>query len=96
MSDIDKTDLPNGWLKVDLGTALLPRREKGLPSEYPDLPFIGMEHVEAHTMKILGTVPSGTMRSNANRVYSGDILYGRLRPYLNKVCMPTTEGFCSA
>ncbi len=96
MDNFDNTDLPVGWVATDLNEIIAPRREKGSPCQYPDLPFIGMEHVEAHTMKILGTVPSGTMRSNANRYYSGDVLYGRLRPYLNKVCMPGSEGFCSA
>ena len=81
---------------VTLGEVVTPRREKGLPSENPELPYIGLEHVEAHTMRILGTVPAGTMRSNANRFFAGDVLYSRLRPYLNKVCMPAFDGYCSA
>jgi type I restriction enzyme S subunit len=66
------------------------------PLDYPDLPFIGMEHVEAHSMRLLGTVPAGTMKSSAVRFKPGDVLYGRLRPYLNKVYRPTFEGLCSA
>jgi type I restriction enzyme S subunit len=66
------------------------------PSEHPDLPFIGMEHVEAHSMKLLGTVPAFTMKSSAVHFKPGDVLYGRLRPYLNKVYRPTFEGLCSA
>jgi type I restriction enzyme S subunit len=62
----------------------------------PDAPFIGMEHVEAHTMKLLGTVPASTMKSSAVHFKPGDVLYGRLRPYLNKVFRPTFEGLCSA
>ena len=73
-----------------------PRREKVTPAKFADLPFIGMEHIEAHTMRLLGTVPAGTMHSSANRFYSGDVLYGRLRPYLNKVYMPNFDGLCSA
>jgi type I restriction enzyme S subunit len=67
-----------------------------IPSECPNLPFIGMEHIEAHTMKLLGTAPAGSMRSAANRFYPGDVLYGRLRPYLNKVYKPSCTGLCSA
>ncbi|MBL8340220.1 MAG: restriction endonuclease subunit S [Rubrivivax sp.] len=66
------------------------------PADHPDLPFIGMEHVEAHTMKILGTVPAAQMKSAAVRFQPGDVLYGRLRPYLNKVVRPTFRGLCSA
>jgi type I restriction enzyme S subunit len=55
-----------------------------------------MEHIEAHTMKLLGTVPAGTMKSSAVYFQPGDVLYGRLRPYLNKVYRPDFEGLCSA
>jgi type I restriction enzyme, S subunit len=82
--------------KVKLGDIIKPRKEKVLPAEFPDMPFIGMEHVEAHTMRLLGTVPALTMRSAANRFYAGDVLYGRLRPYLNKVYKPQCDGLCSA
>ncbi len=79
-----------------LGDIVEPRREKVSPAKFTDLPFIGMEHIEAHTMRLLGTVPAGTMRSSANRFYKGDVLYGRLRPYLNKVYRPNFEGLCSS
>jgi type I restriction enzyme S subunit len=55
-----------------------------------------MENIEAHTMKLLGTVPAGTMKSSAVHFLPDDVLYGRLRPYLNKVYRPDFEGLCSA
>ncbi len=55
-----------------------------------------MEHIEAHTMKLLGTVPAGIMKSSAVHFQPDDVLYGRLRPYLNKVYRPDFEGLCSA
>ena len=79
-----------------LGEVVKPTRPRIKPSERPELPFIGMEHVEAHTMKLLGTVPAGTMKSSAVHFMPGDVLYGRLRPYLNKVYRPDFEGLCSA
>lgn len=82
--------------KIKLGDIIKPRKEKASPADFPDLPFIGMEHVEAHTMRLLGTVPASTMRSSANRFYAGDVLYGRLRPYLNKVYKTQFDGLCSA
>jgi type I restriction enzyme S subunit len=36
------------------------------------------------------------MRSNAVHFQSGDVMYGRLRPYLNKIYQPDFEGLCSA
>lgn len=79
-----------------LGEIFQPSRPRVSPADKPNLPFIGMEHVEAHTMKLLGTVPAGTMRSSSVHFQPGDVLYGRLRPYLNKVYRPDFEGLCSA
>ncbi len=79
-----------------LGEVVRPNRPRVKPEAMPDAPFIGMEHVEAHTMKLLGTVPASTMKSSAVHFKPGDVLYGRLRPYLNKVFRPTFEGLCSA
>ncbi len=81
---------------MPLGEIVKPSRPRVKPSDYPSLPFIGMEHVEAHSMKLLGTVPAATMKSSAVHFKPGDVLYGRLRPYLNKVYRPVFEGLCSA
>ena len=35
------------------------------------------------------------MMSSANAFKRGDVLYGRLRAYLNKVCQPNFDGLCS-
>jgi type I restriction enzyme, S subunit len=61
----------------------------------PKAKFIGMEQIEAHTMRLLGTVPAASMKSGANTFQSGDVLYGRLRAYLNKVYQPDFGGLCS-
>lgn len=79
-----------------LGEVVRPNRPRVKPESMPNAQFIGMEHVEAHTMKLLGTVPAATMKSSAVHFKPGDVLYGRLRPYLNKVFRPTFEGLCSA
>jgi len=81
---------------LPLGEVVRPTRPRVKPSDFPDLPFIGMEHIEAHSMKLLGTVPAATMKSSAVHFKPGDVLYGRLRPYLNKVHRPKFEGLCSA
>jgi type I restriction enzyme S subunit len=73
-----------------------PRKEKALPSNHPELPYVGLEHIEAHTAKLLGTVASAEMKSPANRFYQGDVLYSRLRPYLNKVWLADRDGLCSS
>ncbi|WP_216593340.1 restriction endonuclease subunit S [Cyanobium gracile] len=55
-----------------------------------------MDNVEAHTMRLLGSSASSEMKSASVHFQSGDVLYGRLRPYLNKVISPAFEGLASA
>ncbi|SFM30054.1 restriction endonuclease subunit S [Nitrosomonas communis] len=93
---VHKEVMGQGWEMRPLGEVVRPARPRVKPSEKPNLPFIGMEHVEAHTMRLLGTVRAGTMKSSAVHFQPGDVLYGRLRPYLNKVYRPDFEGLCSA
>lgn len=95
MSDAPSNSLPHGWAPASLGDVVEPRSGKALPSEAPEARFIGMEHVEAQTMRLLGTVPAITMKSTANVFQRGDVLYGRLRSYLNKVYQPDFGGLCS-
>src|SRR5687768_10134639 len=89
-------ELPEGWVAVplrDLGRPTRPRRD---PQAYPTLPYVGMEQVESHTQKLLGTLSARDMKSTAFHFQRGDILYGRLRPYLNRVICPDFEGLCSS
>lgn len=46
-------------------------------------------------MRLLGTVPAATMKSAASVFHPTDVLYGRLRSYLNKVYQPDFAGLCS-
>ena len=90
------TRLPTGWASGPLHDFIRPRGERVSPADFPHLPFLGMDHVEAQTTKIIGHVPSRQMKSNASRFCRHDVLYGRLRPYLNKVAQPTFDGLASA
>ena len=90
------TELPRGWASGPLSDFVTPRGEKVSPADFPKLPFIGMDHVEAHTTRIVGSVPAREMKSNASRFCRNDVLYGRLRPYLNKVAQPRFDGLASA
>ena len=89
-------DLPRGWATIPLCQAVQPRNEKVSPSDYPEARFIGMNHVESHSTVIIGSRPASAMKSNAASFRSGDVLYGRLRPYLNKVAQPDFDGLASA
>jgi type I restriction enzyme S subunit len=82
--------------EVSLGDVIQPRRQKVSPADHVDQVYIGLEHIEPHTMKLIGVAKSGDMVSTANKFFKGDVLYSRLRPYLNKVFEADRDGLCSA
>ena len=89
---VDRAD----WASCRLSDVVVPRGEKASPQTFPDMPFLGMDHVEAHSMRIIGRGLASEMKSNCSRFYDSDVIYGRLRPYLNKVAIPGFDGLASA
>jgi len=58
--------------------------------------YLGLEHIESNTGKVIINKEYGkTILSTKNVFGKGDILYGKLRPYLNKVAEPNFSGICS-
>lgn len=55
-----------------------------------------LEHLDQGTGKLLGTADSKTQKSIKNVFFSGDILFGKLRPYLRKYWYATFDGVCSS
>jgi type I restriction enzyme S subunit len=59
------------------------------------LPYVGLEHIESHTSRFIGSSEPQTVKSLTFRFSDEHVLYGRLRPYLNKALAPDFEGHCS-
>jgi restriction endonuclease S subunit len=55
--------------------------------------YLGLAGVESQTGELSGIVEE--VAGQAFKYKSGDILYGRLRPYLNKVLLAESSGICS-
>lgn len=74
-------------------------KDKIDPSTKPNelFNYVGLEHLESNTGKILSWEPSigSSIKSTKNAFTKGQVLYGKLRPYLNKVVIPDFEGVCS-
>ncbi len=63
-----------------------------------DLPYLSLEHIESLTGEIIKrpNAPSAdTVRSATYYFDTRHVLYGKLRPYLNKVAVPTFTGRCT-
>ena len=93
--DVDLYDLPDGWMWTTLGEIIEPSKEKVNPLAIEEVPYISLEHIEKDTGKLLGHGRSSDVRSSKTKFNRGDLLYGKLRPYLNKVYISDFEGICS-
>src|SRR6185295_14403898 len=90
------TKLPDGWVATSLGAVVGQPRPKISPAKHRELLFVGMDHIASNDMRLLGSIKFGEMKSNGSAFFNGDVLYGRMRPYLNKVYRATFAGACSA
>lgn len=92
---LDDTD----WPLARLGDVLRLRKEVVHPRDNPRGParFVGLEHIESTTGIRTGNVDveMSTLTGRKPRFYRGDIVYGYLRPYLNKVWIAEFDGLCS-
>lgn len=89
-------DLPIGWAAATLGQVVNRPRPKAAPSAFPELPFVGMDSIAPGGMRLLSVGRFGEMKSAGGVFEPGDVLYGRMRPYLNKVHCARQRGACSA
>jgi type I restriction enzyme S subunit len=87
------------WPTKMLGEVLELSRERIEPTEHPKTSFnyIGLESIEGHTGNLLPYrhALGEKIKSTKNVFHPGEILYGKLRPYLNKVHLASTDGICS-
>lgn len=91
--------MKGGTQVVRLGDVLRLRKDVVHPYDKPVGPavFVGLEHVESGTGRRTGsvTVEMSELTGRKPRFYKGDIVYGYLRPYLNKVWIAEFDGLCS-
>lgn len=83
---------------VALGDVCAQDRTSVRPGQSDGLPYLGLECIEAGTGQFatgeLSKTPEVPL-ANSFRFDDRHVLYGKLRPYLNKVALPIAEGKCS-
>ena len=92
----------DGFELLTVGDLCNERREFLLPTDHPARTFnyVGLENVSQMTRMLVGFAPKkGAKVKSRSKVFrEGDILYGRLRPGLNKCLLvdkSLSEGICS-
>jgi type I restriction enzyme S subunit len=82
-----------GWDEKELGEVVQVRVERNTQK---GLPYVGMEDVQSGgTGKFLGSTQSREVRSTTSFFTKDTLLFGKLRPYLNKVFLPHFNGHCT-
>ena len=87
-------ELPAHW-QVDRLKFIAPVRSNKLTSVPSGQVFIGLENIEPQTGRLLLRTPASKVESTVNWFAAGDVLFGKLRPYLAKVGRPTVSGVCT-
>ena len=83
------------WVEVELHSVLKQSKEKHKPKGKERRFYIGLEHIEKNTGKLTDEVCVAEISATKNKFRDSQILYGKLRPYLNKVYLSDRDGVCS-
>lgn len=86
-------DIPTHWVLGRLKSYVANVIESTSERRDSDL-YIALEHVESWTGRVKRVGPDVVFDSQVKRFLAGDILFGKLRPYLAKVTRPTDDGVC--
>ena len=87
-------EVPGNWCWVRLKTVVDVSKEKTDDFSLDSIKYVGLEHIEKEG-GIIGYSPATEVKSLKNIFHVGQILYGKLRPYLNKHDIAGFEGVCS-
>jgi type I restriction enzyme S subunit len=87
-------DIPENWKWTKLGASFEVANEKWEPSKEDNKIYIGLEDmIKGGGISSTGTTEN--VKSTKTVFKSGYVLYGKLRPYLNKHSMVNFDGVCS-
>ena len=70
-------------------------RSRVKPGARKDAHYLGLEHLASGRMLRIGEGNTSEVRSTTYAFQSGDVLYGKLRPYLDKAVLADKAGVCT-
>lgn len=89
--------IPEKWKWCTLGSiAVYGGRNQVAAEDIPSGSWIlDLEDIEKNTGRLLKKKRDVSVSSNKTSFKKGDVLYGKLRPYLNKAIIADEDGFCT-
>lgn len=99
MAGVTEQVLPEGWVEAKLGDVVdYGKTQKVTLSDVePDAWVLELEDIQKDCSVIIKRLNATErpFKSTKNLFNKGDVLYGKLRPYLNKVVVADNSGVCS-
>lgn len=93
--NIKEGELPEGWGNKTFNDIIEISKEKYKPNNSETKFYIGLEHIEKNLGILTPECGFEDVKTLKNKFNVGEILYGKLRPYLNKVYLAKENGVCS-
>ena len=87
--------LPIGWEDHQFGDVCERVKDSYKPVEGGQTPYVGLEHLTQGFPAFVGNGTESEIKSSKTAFKAGDILFGKLRPYLRKGVQADFEGICS-
>lgn len=92
--------IPESWDLVRLKESINIKKGQVDPKKepYKTMLHVGSEHIKSNTGRFTNLKTNQELRISSGNYHftEEDILYSKIRPYLNKVAVPDFEGTCSA
>lgn len=83
------------WKTVKFGDICKIRSEGIHPAKNPEAFYVGLEHIDSGSSRLARYGLASQVNSSKTKFYNGDVLYGKLRPYLDKAVHVEFNGICS-
>lgn len=93
--DESGNDFPD-WKEAEFEQRVERVATKYTPQSNDLTPCIELESIEPDTGRLIRVFNAGDQASNKGQFVAGDVLFGKLRPYLRKYAIPDFDGVCSS
>ncbi len=90
-------EFTEGWVRKKLGDIATNKSGKYNPEKEKSFTkCIELEHLASESGQLLGYIDGSNSGSIKNKFEKGDVLFGKLRPYLKKYLQAPFDGVCSS
>ncbi len=88
-------EIPAHWSAKRL-KFVVPARISKLDTKPDNVAYVGLEHIQSWTGRLLLETQPESVDSVVSSFVRGDVLFGKLRPYLAKAARPDFDGVCTS